>query len=42
MLTRLRVRNLKRLDDIDIELGQNVLLIGPILYFRRWRCGLPG
>ncbi|MGQ9908299.1 MAG: AAA family ATPase [Candidatus Flexifilum sp.] len=29
MLTRLRVRNLKRLDDIDIELGQNVLLIGP-------------
>lgn len=29
MLTRLRVRNLKCLDDIDIELGQNVLLIGP-------------
>ena len=29
MLTRLRVKNLKRFDDVDIELGQSVVLIGP-------------
>jgi energy-coupling factor transporter ATP-binding protein EcfA2 len=29
MLTRLRVRNFKTLGDIDIPLGQNVVLIGP-------------
>src|SRR5271168_3481339 len=29
MLTRLRVRNFKTLEDIDIPLGQNVVLIGP-------------
>jgi ABC-type lipoprotein export system ATPase subunit len=29
MLTRLRVRNLKRFDDVDIELGRAVVLIGP-------------
>ena len=28
MLTRLRVRNFKRFDDVDIELGQTVVLIG--------------
>ncbi len=29
MLTRLRVKNFKRFDDVDIELGKNVVLIGP-------------
>ncbi|MCU0287861.1 MAG: AAA family ATPase [Acidobacteria bacterium] len=29
MLTRLRVNNLKRFDRIDIELGSNVVMIGP-------------
>lgn len=29
MLTRLRVRNFKRFDDVDIELGKAVVLIGP-------------
>lgn len=29
MLTRLRIRNFKRFDDIDIELGKTVVLIGP-------------
>jgi energy-coupling factor transporter ATP-binding protein EcfA2 len=29
MLTRVRVRNFKRLDDVDIELGKAVVLIGP-------------
>ncbi|HZG41937.1 MAG TPA: AAA family ATPase, partial [Longimicrobium sp.] len=29
MLTRLRIRNFKRLDDVDLELGQAVVLIGP-------------
>ena len=29
MLTRLRLRNFKRFQDIDIELGQTVVLIGP-------------
>ena len=29
MLTRLRVRNFKTLEDVDIPLGQNVVLIGP-------------
>ncbi|HNQ21533.1 MAG TPA: AAA family ATPase [Phycisphaerae bacterium] len=29
MLTRLRVRNFKRFDDVDIELGETVVLIGP-------------
>jgi len=29
MLTRLRVKNFKKLDDIDIELYNNVVLIGP-------------
>ena len=35
MLTRLRVRNFKRLKEVDIELGQAVVLIGP----NNWRCG---
>lgn len=29
MLTRLRIRNFKRFDDVDIELGKAVVLIGP-------------
>jgi ABC-type transport system involved in cytochrome c biogenesis ATPase subunit len=29
MLTRLRIRNFKTLGDVDIPLGQNVVLIGP-------------
>src|SRR5271163_1715324 len=29
MLTRLQVRNFKTLEDVDIPLGQNVVLIGP-------------
>lgn len=29
VLTRLRVRNFKRFDDVDIELGKAVVLIGP-------------
>jgi ABC-type lipoprotein export system ATPase subunit len=29
MLTRLRVRNFKRFDDIDIELGKAVVFVGP-------------
>lgn len=29
MLTRLEVRNFKRFDAVDIELGQRVVLIGP-------------
>ncbi|MBI3752721.1 MAG: AAA family ATPase [Deltaproteobacteria bacterium] len=29
MLTRIKVRNFKKLDDIDIELGKTVVLIGP-------------
>jgi ABC-type lipoprotein export system ATPase subunit len=29
MLTRLRVRNFKRFDEVDVELGRAVLLIGP-------------
>lgn len=29
MLTRLRMRNFKRFDDVDIELGDAVVLIGP-------------
>lgn len=29
MLTRLRIRNFKRFDDVDIELGRAVVLIGP-------------
>lgn len=29
MLTRLRVRNFKRFDDVDIELDKVVVLIGP-------------
>lgn len=29
MLTRLRIRNFKRLSDVEIELGQAVVLIGP-------------
>ncbi len=29
MLTRLQVRNLKRFDEIDIELGKSVVLVGP-------------
>lgn len=29
MLTRLRIRNFKRLDDVDIELGDSVVLVGP-------------
>lgn len=29
MLTRLRIRNFKRLDDVEIELGKAVVLIGP-------------
>lgn len=29
MLTRLRIRNFKRFDEVDIELGESVVLIGP-------------
>lgn len=29
MLTRLRIRNFKRLGDVDVELGKNVVFIGP-------------
>ena len=29
MLTRLRVRNFKMLEELDIELGDRVVLIGP-------------
>jgi ABC-type lipoprotein export system ATPase subunit len=29
MLTRLKIRNFKRFDDIDIELGKSVVFIGP-------------
>ena len=29
MLTRLRIRNFKRLGDVDIELGKSVVFIGP-------------
>lgn len=29
MLTRLRIRNFKRFDDVDLDLGQNVVLVGP-------------
>lgn len=29
MLTRLRIRNFKRFDDVDVELGKAVVLIGP-------------
>lgn len=29
MLTRIRIRNFKRFDDVDIELGKAVVLIGP-------------
>jgi len=29
MLTRLRVRHFKRLDDVDIELGKSVVFVGP-------------
>jgi len=29
MLTRIRIRNFKRFDDVDIELGNAVVLIGP-------------
>ncbi len=29
MLTRLRIRNFKRFDDVEIELGKSVVLIGP-------------
>jgi len=29
MLTRLRIRNFKRFDEVDIELGETVVLIGP-------------
>lgn len=29
MLTSLRVKNFKRLDDVEVELGQTVVLIGP-------------
>jgi energy-coupling factor transporter ATP-binding protein EcfA2 len=29
MLTRLRIRNFKQFEDVDIELGQSVVLIGP-------------
>jgi ABC-type branched-subunit amino acid transport system ATPase component len=29
MLTRIRIKNFKKLDDVDIELGKTVVLIGP-------------
>src|SRR3989304_8549028 len=29
MLTRLKIRNFKRFKEVDIELGQSVVLIGP-------------
>ena len=48
MLTRLRVRNFKTLEDVDIPLGQNVVLIGPnnsgktsaLQALALWRSGL--
>ena len=30
MLTRLKLRNFKRFEDADIDLGNSVVLIGPI------------
>jgi hypothetical protein len=38
MLTKLTVRRFKKFDDIEIELGQNVVLIGPTTPVRRPRC----
>src|SRR3972149_9640071 len=29
MLTRIKIRNFKRFDDVDVELGKAVVLIGP-------------
>ena len=29
MLTRLRIKNFKRFDDVDIELAKSVVFIGP-------------
>ena len=29
MLTRLQIRNFRRLDDVDVELGERVVLVGP-------------
>ena len=29
MLTRIKIRNFKKLDDVDVELGKSVVLIGP-------------
>lgn len=29
MLTRLRIRNFKKLEDVEFELGKSVVLIGP-------------
>lgn len=48
MLTRLRVRDFKALEDVDIPLGQNVVLIGPnnsgktsaLQALALWRSGL--
>jgi ABC-type lipoprotein export system ATPase subunit len=48
MLTRLRIRNFKTLEDADIALGQNVVLIGPnnsgktsaLQALSLWRTGL--
>lgn len=48
MLTRLRIRNFKTLDELDIPLGQNVVLIGPnnsgktsaLQALALWRTGL--
>lgn len=48
MITRIRVRNFKRFDDIDVELGKTVVLIGPnnsgktslLQALALWRVGL--
>ncbi|MCU0287722.1 MAG: hypothetical protein MUF15_15185 [Acidobacteria bacterium] len=46
MLTRLKINNFKRFDQIDIELGSNVVIIGTIIvgklrHSRPWHPGKP-
>ena len=40
MLTRIKIRNFKRFDDVDVELGKAVVLIGPKQF--RQNYGLAG